>query len=353
MNILGIESSCDETAAAIQSNKELLSNIVASQVKDHAPFWGVVPEIASRKHLELIIPVINKAISDAKLSLNDIELIAVTQGPGLIGALLVGVQVAKSIAYACNLPLVGVNHLHAHLWSIFLEKQYPSFPFIGLVVSGGHTNLYKVDEDHFQLLGQSRDDAAGEAFDKIAKLLNLEYPGGVIIDNLSKKGNPNAIQFPRAFLKEDSFEFSFSGLKTSVINFVRSHKIIKDGEIVELNPHLIKKNRISQDKSMPEVSIYDLCASFQEAIIEILVEKSFLAARRFNISDIVIAGGVAANSRLREKMEERSKKEGIRFYVPKPSLCTDNAAMVASYGYFLFSKQKHNKNFIFMNPFSR
>ncbi len=287
MIVLGIESSCDETAAAVvQDGKTILSSVVASQVDFHKKYGGVVPEIASRKHIEAIGPVIREAMERADLTLDDIQGIAVTQGPGLVGSLLVGISVAKAIAYVKQLPLVGINHLEGHLTAIFLERPDCAFPFIGLVVSGGHTSLYHVNGmGQYRLLGQTRDDAAGEAFDKVAKLLGLGYPGGVIIDRMSREGNADAIAFPRALLGRDSLDFSFSGIKTSVLRYVR-----------ECNGELESK------------LVRDIVASFQEAVIDVLVTKLFQAAAQHGAERVVIAGGVAANTRLREKNEcpERS-----------------------------------------------
>jgi N6-L-threonylcarbamoyladenine synthase len=317
MLVLGIESSCDETAAAVvQDGKVILSTVVASQIPFHQKFGGVVPEIASRKHLETIVPLIRETIELAHVSLNDIKGIAVTQGPGLVGSLLVGLSVAKAIAYVHRIPLVGVNHLEGHISAVFLENHLPDFPFIALVVSGGHTSLYEAQgQGRYRLLGATRDDAAGEAFDKVAKLLNLGYPGGVIIDQLSKKGRVDAVPFPRALSSKSSFDFSFSGLKTAVLNYLLSRK------------------------SPPQPDeIQDIAASFQEAVVDVLVEKTFQAAEELHCPSIVVSGGVAANSRLREKMKERGEKEGIDIFIPSLSLCTDNAAMIAAAGNYYLEK---------------
>ena len=315
MIILGIESSCDETAAAVVvDGKKILSNIINSQISIHSKYGGVVPELASRRHVESILPVIQEALSKANLSLNEIEGIAVTQGPGLVGSLLVGLSVAKSIAYVKNIPLIGVDHVKGHIFSIFLENDEIDFPFISLVVSGGHTNLYMVHGiDRCNLLGQTRDDAAGEAFDKIAKLLELGYPGGVVIDKLAKKGDPGAIHFPRAFISKDSLDFSFSGIKTAVLHYIKA-------------------------RSWTEIStrMNDIAASFQEAIVDVLVRKTVQAALNNKVESVVLAGGVASNSRLRSQMTNTAKEKGLRICIPSPILCTDNAAMISVVGdYFL------------------
>ncbi len=328
MLVLGIESSCDETAAAVVCNGSfLLSSVIASQIDIHSKYGGIVPEIASRKHMEAIIPVILQAMDDADVSLDEIEGIAVTKGPGLIGSLLVGVSVAKSIAFAKNLPFVGVNHLEGHIASIFLNDRKPDFPFVALVVSGGHTNIYYVKDSHnFTTLGQTKDDAAGEALDKAAKLLNIGYPGGVVIDELSRGGNAEFIKFPRAI--KNSPDFSFSGVKTSLLNYIRK-----------------RKTPITED------SIPDIVASYQEAIVDVLVEKTLKAVRFSSVSRVVVVGGVAANSRLRERFYEEAAAEGIEIFIPPPILCTDNAAMIAVVGDNLLKRGK--KDSFNMNVISR
>lgn len=303
---LGIETSCDETAAAVVSgNNEILSNIISSQVDLHRKYGGVVPELASRKHLELILPVLNEALTEAKIGLSDLDALAVTVGPGLIGALLIGLSTAKSLAYVTGLPLIGINHLEGHIAANFLEFAELEPPFMALIVSGGHTSLFYcpalVD---YRLLGQTLDDAVGEAFDKIAGFLGLGYPGGPIIDKLALKGDETAVPLPRAMLKAKNYDFSLSGLKTAVINHVNSQG---------------RKN----------VKLPDLCASFQAAIVDVLTAKTIRAANEKKVSQIVLAGGVVANSYLRRKMIEQASKEGLEVYFPPPVLCTDNAAMIA------------------------
>lgn len=308
--VLGIESSCDETAAAvIKGGRTVLSSTVASQIAIHKEFGGVVPELASRKHVENIIPVIMEALGKADVELTDIEGVAVTKGPGLIGCLMVGVSTAKAIAFSLGVPLIGIDHLEAHLAAAYLEHDVP-FPFIGLVVSGGHTSLYLVkSRTEFELLGKTRDDAAGEAFDKAAKLLGLSYPGGVEIDRIAKQGNRDAIPFPRPFKTSSSFDFSFSGIKTSLVYY-------------------LKKNPDPDEKQLKNI-----CASYQEAIVETLVEKTLAAARKNAVEAVVIAGGVACNSRLRALAKERLEEEEISLFIPSPKYCTDNAAMIGALGF--------------------
>lgn len=319
MLILGIESSCDETAAAVLADgNALLSSVVHSQIVVHSKYGGVVPELASRKHLEDIYPVVNKALDRAGVSMQELDAMAVTQGPGLIGSLLVGLSFTKALALVTGIPYVGVDHMAGHLLSAFFAEEKPSFPYVALVASGGHTSLFYVtDPTTFRTLGQTRDDAAGEAFDKVSKLLGLGYPGGPIIGKLSSRGNPEAIPFPRAWLDRESVDFSFSGLKTAVVNYV---------------------NR--QQHTEKEPPIADICASFQEAVVEVLVEKTIYAARRSRVQTIVVAGGVAANQRLREALRVRSKEEKLKLVMPPPEFCTDNAAMIALAGYHLIRKNE-------------
>ena len=315
MRVLAIETSCDDTGAAVLlDGRKILSNVVSSQVSIHQKYGGVVPELASRRHIESIVPIVTEALETAKLTLGEIDGIAVTQGPGLVGSLLVGLSFAKSLSFAMGLPLVGVNHVEAHLSAIFLEEKPPRFPFIGLVVSGGHTSLFRVDGfGKFKRLGQTRDDAAGEAFDKVAKLLGLGYPGGPIIDELSRTGNPKAIRFPRPSLGKNSFDFSFSGLKTAVVNYVKAHP--------------------ETPQSYSEELIRNIVASFQEAVVDVLVKKTLQAAQHERLKKVVLSGGVAANRLLRERMVEEARDQKVRVYIPSPAFCTDNAAMVGVVGY--------------------
>jgi N6-L-threonylcarbamoyladenine synthase len=307
MLLLCIESSCDETAAAVvRDGREALSSVIASQVAVHAEYGGVVPEIASRKHLEAIVPVVRGALSEAGVTLDDIEGVAVTRGPGLVGALLVGVSAGKGIAYARKLPLIGINHIEAHLFAAFLEQPV-DFPFIGLAVSGGHTHLYRVDGfGSYVPLGQTLDDAAGEAFDKVAKFLGLPYPGGAVIDRLAAEGNPDRYRLPRPLLHDGSFNFSFSGLKTAVLNTVRKEPEIPARE------DLLK----------------DLAASFQRSVCEVVTAKTAAAAESCGISRIVVAGGVACNSGLRRDLRRMADERGYGLFIPSPGLCSDNAAML-------------------------
>lgn len=315
--VLGIETSCDETAAAVIKNgREVMSNIISSQIELHKLYGGVVPEIASRKHIEKINQVIEEALEVANTSLDDIDAIAVTYGPGLVGALLVGVSTAKAISYAKNKPLVGVHHIKGHIAANYIENKDLKPPFLCLIVSGGHTNLVLVkDYNEFEIIGQTRDDAAGEAFDKVARAIGLGYPGGPKIDKLSKEGDKNAIAFPRARITDAPYDFSFSGVKSSVLNYINSCKM-KDVEMNEA----------------------DLAASFQEAVVDDLVTKTMLAAREYKVNSVAIAGGVAANSSLRATMKDACKKNGLKFYHPSLIYCTDNAAMIAVAGYHEFLK---------------
>ena len=319
MLVLGIESSCDETAAAVvRDGEELLSNVIASQIRIHSRYGGIVPEIASRKHIESVVPVILQALDDASVSLKDIQGIAATRGPGLVGSLLVGLSAAKAVAFAGGIPFVGVNHLEGHVASVFLTEKRPDFPFVALVVSGGHTNVYQVRNfQDFTILGQTRDDAAGEAFDKAAKLLDIGYPGGVVIDRMAKEGDPGRIAFPRAM--KDSPDFSFSGIKTSLLTMLKKRG--SPFTAAEL-PHVV--------------------AGYQEAIVEILVEKTLAAARRVDASRVVVCGGVAANSRLREKFFAEGQSRGFEIFIPPMVLCTDNAAMIAVVGDHLLRRGRRD-----------
>ncbi len=312
--ILGIESSCDETAAAVVKNgREILSNVINSQIDLHKKYGGVVPEIASRKHIENIDAVVEEALSSANVTLDDIDAIAVTYGPGLVGALLVGVSFAKAYAYASKKPLIPVHHIKGHIMANILAHKDLEPPFVCLVASGGHSHIVLVEDyNKFKILGRTRDDAAGEAFDKIARVLGLGYPGGPLIDKLAKEGNPNAINFPRVRIDKNSLDFSFSGVKTSVINYL--HKAQQQG--------------ISVNKA-------DVAASFQEAVTDVLCEHTIEAALLNNSKIITLAGGVASNSHLREKMTKLANEKGIKVLYPSPVLCTDNAAMIACAGYYL------------------
>lgn len=327
MHVLGIESSCDETAAAIvRDGRVLVSNAVASQIPIHARYGGVVPELASRSHITDILPVVQRALREANLTLDDLDGFAVSAGPGLVGSLLVGLEVAKGLAWSLDKPLAGVNHIEAHLTAPLIDYDgpqglsgTPAFPYIGLVVSGGHTHLYRVEGvGAYALIGSTRDDAAGEAFDKVAKMLGLSYPGGAKIDRLSQDGDPAAIRFPRSMLNQDNLDFSFSGLKTSVLSWLR-----KQPQAPEPGSALLK----------------DVCASFQEAVVDVLVTKLFRAARQHDVHDVVISGGVSANSRLRARALEVGVSNGMRVHVPPLALCTDNAAMVAALGYHYLRAQ--------------
>lgn len=312
MKVLGIESSCDETAASVVEHGRALSNIVASQHEVHARFGGVVPELASRRHVEVIIPVIEQALAQAKTSWEEIDAIAVTSAPGLLGALLVGISVAKSLALARNLPLIGVNHLEAHLNAPFLEQPDFPHPYVGLVVSGGHTSLYHVkDFGDYHLLGATRDDAAGEAFDKAAILLGLGYPGGPRIDALSKQGNARAFRFTKPKFSDSNFDFSFSGYKTAV------RLLYQKAEETGLVDEKFKA---------------DLAASFQQALVDFLTERLMSAAQMLGAKGVVLSGGVAANRTLREQVKLEAEKNNFRFVVPAMNLCTDNAAMIAYVG---------------------
>lgn len=319
IKILAIESSCDETSAAVVVNgREVLSNIIASQIDIHTKFGGVVPEVASRKHIEAISMVVDEALKKANTSLSEIDAVAVTYGPGLVGALLVGVQYAKGLAYSINKPLIGVNHIEGHISANFIDHKDLEPPFICLVVSGGHTFIVHMkDYGKFEILGQTRDDAAGEAFDKVARAIGLGYPGGPKIDKVSKEGNPDAIKFPRANFHNDSLDFSFSGVKSAVLNYLNNKKM---------------KNE--------EINTKDVAASFQKAVVDVLVDNAMKACKIKGTNKIAIAGGVAANSCLREKMISEGKKNNIEVLFPSIILCTDNAAMIGSAGYFEFKNNR-------------
>ena len=311
--ILGLESSCDETAAAVIKNgRTVLSNVISSQIDIHKEYGGVVPEIASRKHIERINTVIEEALKEAGVGLKDLDAIGVTYGPGLVGALLVGVAEAKAICFAADIPLVGVHHIEGHVSANYIENKDLEPPFLCLIVSGGHTHLVVVkDYGEFEILGRTRDDAAGEAFDKVARAIGLGYPGGPKIDKLSKEGNPDAITFPKTKIEDAPYDFSFSGLKSAVLNYLNSCEM----------------------KGM-EVCQADVAASFQKAVVDVLVEHSMQAVQESHCDTLVLAGGVAANSSLESRLREAADKAGIRFCFPNKLLCTDNAAMIGCRGYY-------------------
>lgn len=322
MLILGIETSCDDTTASVvEDGKRIRSNIISSQFDVHRKYGGIVPELACRKHIENIDIVISSALKEADVSIEDIDLIAATRGPGLVGSLLVGLSAAKGMAYALKKPLVGINHIEGHIYARFLEEPLTPLPCVVLVVSGGHTELYLVRKHcEYKLIGRTRDDAAGEAFDKVAKRLEQGFPGGPIIERLAEKGNPDHIEFPRALMSKDSFDFSFSGLKTAVSYYV------------------------SQNKSFV---LEDVAAGFQKALIDVLVTKTIKASLKEGVKDIVLAGGVACNKLLRHEMQEKGGEKGIKIHIPSPILCTDNAAMVACAGYYQFKSKGFKKECFF------
>jgi N6-L-threonylcarbamoyladenine synthase len=311
MLLLGIDTSCDDTSAAVvEDGTKILSNIVSGQSEIHSNYGGIVPELASRRHIEMIWPVVREALDKAGVGLEDLNAVAVCLGPGLIGSLLVATSFGKAVCYSKKLPLIAVNHIEGHIFSGFLEDPRPEFPFVTLIVSGGHTSLYKVEGfGRYVELGRTRDDAAGEAYDKVAKLLGLGYPGGPVIDRLSREGNPNAVHFPRAYIPE-SFDFSFSGLKTAVLHYTRS-----------------------LGRSLTKEQLQDVSASFQAAVVDVLVRKTEWAIRKTHIRNVTLAGGVAANSGLREKMKKIGEERETAVYIPSVPLCTDNAAMIAAAGY--------------------
>jgi len=327
MKVLAVESSCDETSVAVvEDGREVYSNVIASQIDTHKKFGGVVPEIASRQHVEAINTVLKEGLDQAGVKLEDIDIIAATKGPGLIGALLVGLSAGKALALATGKPFVGVNHIVGHVCANYISFKNLEPPFIGLIISGGHTYLIEVkDYVDFTLHGRTVDDAVGEAFDKVARSLGLAYPGGPLIDALAKKGK-ETIEFPRVMIKEDNYNFSFSGLKTAVLNYLNSTRL--RGE---------------------EIVTEDVCKSFQEAVVDVLLEKSFRLAREKDMDKIVLCGGVSANSRIREAFEERGREENIKIYYPELKLCTDNAAMIASAAYYEYMAGKVDEE-NFANP---
>ena len=317
IKILAIESSCDETAAAVVVNgRQVLSNIISSQIETHKKFGGVVPEVASRKHIEAVNTVVEQALEEASMHLSDIDAIAVTYGPGLVGALLVGIQYAKGLAYGSKKPLIGINHIEGHISANFIQHKDLKPPFMCLVVSGGHTFIvYVKDFGKFEVIGETRDDAAGEAYDKVARALGLGYPGGPKIDILSKEGNKEAIKFPKANFHDDSLDFSFSGVKSSVLNYLNK---------MEMKNEMVNKA--------------DVAASFQKAVVEVLTDNALKACKIKKVDKIAIAGGVASNSELRRNLIEKGHNKGIEVLFPDPILCTDNAAMIGSAAYFEFMK---------------
>ncbi|MCI0706016.1 MAG: tRNA (adenosine(37)-N6)-threonylcarbamoyltransferase complex transferase subunit TsaD [Ignavibacteriae bacterium] len=313
MTILGIETSCDETSAAVLRDGVLLSNITTSQLF-HSQYGGVVPELASRAHQRLIVPIVEEALKKAGVNKSELDAVAAVYGPGLIGAILVGLSFGKALAMGLQIPFVGVNHMEAHILSNLIEDPKPEFPFINLTVSGGHTQLVLVKHPlDYEMLGETKDDAAGEAFDKVAKMLGIGYPGGPMVDKLAAQGDPKYVDFPRPYLDENSLEFSFSGLKTSVLYHLRK---------IQFDP--AKQNG---------ALVQNLCASFQASVVDVLIHKLIMAAKKYRVRDIAVAGGVAANSELRRRLLERAKKEGLRLFIPKFEYCTDNGAMVAMAGY--------------------
>jgi N6-L-threonylcarbamoyladenine synthase len=316
MYTLGIETSCDETAAAVlHDDRKILSNVVYSQIKLHQPYGGVVPEVASRDHLKRLPFVVRQSLEQAGVRLDQIDAVGVTYGPGLMGCLLVGLSYAKALAYGLDRPLIGINHLEGHIFAHYLEHPEASPPFVALIVSGGHTSLvYVKDYGSYQLLGQTRDDAAGEAFDKVGKLIGLPYPAGPAIDRLAQEGDSRAIPLPRPMLAAESHDFSFSGLKTAMALYLRTH---------------------------PNASIADVAASFQEVLVEVLTEKTLRAARTKGVKKVVVVGGVAANSRLRERLFEGGQRLGFASFFPSMALCTDNAAMIASVAHFKHKRAEH------------
>lgn len=332
MLILAIESSCDETSAAVVKNgRDILSNVVSSQIEIHSPYGGVVPELASRAHLESIIPVVDKSLKEAEITLKEIDAVAVTTGPGLIGSLLVGIETAKVISYTQNIPLITVHHIAGHLYTPFLKftdkktltKGKLTYPYLGLAVSGGHTSLYIVESPtEYKLIGETLDDAAGEAYDKVAKLLNLSYPGGPIIDKIAQNTAQTSITFPRPLAKQNNCSFSFSGLKTAVLNYTKK----------------VGLDKLKEDEN----HLNEVCKAFQEAVVDILIIKIKFALKKYNLNNLAIVGGVAANGGLREAVKKQF--DNINYFIPAPVLCTDNAAMIGGIAYQL---QKSNG---FTNP---
>ena len=326
---IGIETSCDDSCVAILKNeRDLIVNLISSQIDIHTLFGGVVPEIASRKHLEAINPLIEKALHDANLTYNDIDLVSVTKGPGLMGSLLVGISAGKALSLAINKPMIGANHMEGHICANYLAHRDLKPPFVTLVVSGGHTYLVKVKSyTDYEVVGKTRDDAAGESYDKVARKMGLGYPGGPKIDKLAKKGNPKAVDFPRVMLEKDSYDFSFSGLKTAVINYM----------------HQMEQKNIDFNKA-------DVAASFQDAVVDVLVEKSMRLIDETRLNTFAVSGGVAANSRLKSRLKEECDKRDVKFYNPDIILCTDNAAMIAMAGYLNYKAGARSDNYLKVYP---
>jgi N6-L-threonylcarbamoyladenine synthase len=316
---LAIESSCDETSVAVVRNgRQVLSNVISSQIEIHKVFGGVVPEIASRHHLDNINRVTQEALEEAGVTLKEVDLIGVTYGPGLVGALLIGLATAKAFALSMDKPLVGVHHIQGHISANYIEHEELEPPFLALVVSGGHTSLIEVlGYNEFKVIGRTRDDAAGEAFDKVARVLGLGYPGGPLIDKIAREGNKDAVPFKRVYLEKDSFDFSFSGTKTGVLNYINSEK-----------------------QAGREINVADVAASFQQAVMDVIVDKAVLAAEKLGKDKIVLAGGVAANTCLRELLKKSCQEKGLKLYYPSPILCTDNAAMIGCAAYYKFMEGK-------------
>ena len=317
MIILGIETSCDETSAAVIDDGEVKSNIISSHLV-HKQYGGIVPELASRAHQSLIIPVVHEALNAAQIRKDQLNGVAATYGPGLMGALLVGLSFGKAFAYGLNIPFIGINHMEAHIYSNFIKEPRPNYPFLSLIVSGGHTQLILVREPlQHQLLGETLDDAAGEAYDKVAKMFGLGFPGGPVIDQLAKEGNPEFVRFPRSYLEPDSSDFSFSGIKTSVLYWLRDHGFHSNENLPPI----------------PSGQLRDLCASFQAAVVDVLVRKTVQAALKLGVKDVAVAGGVSANSELRKRLQAAANENLFRLFIPEFEYCTDNAAMIAQLGW--------------------
>lgn len=353
---LGIETSCDETSASVVKNgRFVLSNIIASSLKEHRKYSGIIPEIASRAHIEYITAAVRRSLDEARLRLSDIDLICVTQTPGLIGSLLVGISFAKAVSLAIKKPLIGVNHLEAHLYASFLSAygskdsyQVPAIPFVGLVVSGGHTNIFLVERDfRFKQLSETADDAAGEAFDKVAKILGLGYPGGPVIEKLAGRGRAGSFKF--SCQGSNDLGFSFSGIKTAVLYKVHPSPALRASSS-PFDSTLRQAQGCAQGKQLTVHSKRDLAASFQKAVVEALIEKSFLACRRKNIKTLVVGGGVAANNYLRNRFQEEAVLRGVKVHFPAKGLNLDNAAMIAGLGYQLFKKGKKSNYYLNTNP---